>query len=90
MPNIKSPEPSCHSLDVILVAKRSTGVAPEVTRDAHSGLETQRRCHQMSKTGVSVAQQTGIMTSKLFLNINHNFELVCLHTVTLPRNIHTV
>ena len=79
-----------NGLDAMLVAKTSAGVAPEVTRDTHSGLETQMRHHQMSKTGVSVAQQKGIMSSKLFLKINHNFELVCLHTVTSPRNIHTV
>ena len=58
--------------------KRSAGVAPEVNlregathmsvsstnKAAHSGFETQRRCHQKSKTGVSVAPQKGLMSSK--------------------------
>ena len=55
----------------ILAAKRSAGVAPEVNlrehvtctplpsmnKAANSGFETQRRHHQKSKTGVSVAPQ---------------------------------
>ena len=55
----------------MLATKRSAGVTPEVNvregtscmplqsvnKAAHSGLETQRRCHQKSKTGVSVAPQ---------------------------------
>ena len=62
----------------MLAAKRSAGVAPEVNlrecvthmplpsvnNAAHSGFETQRRCHQKSKTGVSVAPQKGLMSSK--------------------------
>ena len=53
----------------MLATKRSAGVAPEVNlrecvthmpphslnKAAHSGFETQRRHHQKSKTGVSVA-----------------------------------
>ena len=56
-------------LHQFLVAKRSAGVAPEgnlrehvihttlpsANKAAHSDFETQRRCHQKSKTGVSVA-----------------------------------
>ena len=55
----------------MLAAKRSAGVTPDVNpgecisrmpppsvnKAAHSGFETQRRCHQKSKTGVSVAPQ---------------------------------
>ena len=33
---------------------------PSMNKAAHSGFETQRRCHQMSKTGVSVAPQKGL------------------------------
>ena len=64
----------------MLAAKRSVGVAPEVNlrqnvtrmpppnsnKAAHSGFETQRRRHQKSKTGVSVALQKGLMSSKKF------------------------
>ena len=60
--------------------KRSAGVAPEVNlrehishmtlpsadKAAHSGFETQGRCHQKPKTGVSVAPQKGLMSSKNF------------------------
>ena len=58
----------------MLAAKRSAGVAPEVNfrecvnKTAHSGLETQRRHHQKSKTGVSVVPQKGLMSSKMFKN----------------------
>ena len=34
---------------------------------AHSGFETQRRRHQKSKTGVSVAPQKGLMSSKIYI-----------------------
>ena len=57
--------------------KRSTGVAPEVNlrnplhagdkagkRGIHPGFETQGRRHQKSKTGVSVAPQKGLASSK--------------------------
>ena len=59
----------------MLAAKRLAGVAPEmnirecvtcmpppsVNKTAHSGFETQRRHHQRSKTGVSMAPQKGLM-----------------------------
>ena len=35
-------------------------------KGAHSGFETQRGHHQKSKTGVSVATQKGLMSSKIF------------------------
>ena len=58
-----------NSLYTMLAAKRSAGVTPEMNlgehvthmslprmnKAAHSGFETWRRCHQKSKTGVSVA-----------------------------------
>ena len=59
----------------MLAAKRSAGVAPEVNlcmpppsanQAAHSGFETQRRRHQKSKTGVSVAPQKGLVSAKNF------------------------
>ena len=68
----------------MLATKRSAGVAPEVNlrghishiplpsvnKTAHSGFETQRRCHQKSTTGVSVASQKGLMSSKKFIKKN--------------------
>ena len=62
----------------MLPAKRSVGVAPEVNlrehethtplpsmnKAAQSGFGTQRIHHEMSKTGVSVASQKGLMSSK--------------------------
>ena len=62
----------------ILATKRSAGVAPEVNlrehvkcmpppivnNASHFGFETERRHHQKSKTGVSVAPQKGLMSSK--------------------------
>ena len=36
---------------------------------AHSGFETQMRRHKKSKTGVSVATQNGLMSSKNYKNI---------------------
>ena len=65
-------------LMAFLAAKRLAGVAPEVNlkecvtctplpstnKAAHYGFETQRRHHQKSTTGVSVAPQQGITSSK--------------------------
>ena len=65
-------------------ANMSAGVAPEVNlreqvthtplpsahKAAHHGFGTQRRHHQKSKTGVSVAPQKGLMSSKfIFLKL---------------------
>ena len=64
----------------MLVIKRSAGVTPDVNlrehisciplpsvnKAAHSGIETQRGCHHKSKTGVSVAPQKGLKSSKNF------------------------
>ena len=65
----------------MLAAKRSAGITPEVNliecvtptplpsanKAAHSGFETQIRCHKKSKIGVSVAPQKGLyMSSKKF------------------------
>ena len=67
------------SLAAMLATKRLAGVKAEVNlretctppssanKAAHSGFETQRRHHQKSKTGVSVAPQKGLMSSKIFL-----------------------
>ena len=68
-------------LAAMLAANRSAGVTPEVNpwkpvthipppstnKAAHSGFETQRRCHVKSKTGVSVAPQKGLVSSNFFL-----------------------
>ena len=68
----------------MLAAKRSAGVTidvnfrervtcmppPSANKAAHSGFETQRRCHQKSKTGVSVATQKGLMSSNFFFKKN--------------------
>ena len=62
----------------MVAAKRLAGVAPEVNlreriscmptpsanKAVHSDFETQRRRHQKSKTGLSVAPQKGFMSSK--------------------------
>ena len=54
------------------VAKRSAamlatkGSAAVTHKAAHSGFETQGRCHQKSKAGVSVDPQKGLMSSKKF------------------------
>ena len=74
--------------------KRSAGVTPEVnlrnslhTGDKahkqwiHPGFETQGRHHQKSKTGVSVAPQKGLMSSKRFLKKKkkkEDFEDACI------------
>ena len=39
---------------------------PRVNKVVHSCFQTQRRCHQKSKTGVSVASQKRFMSSKSF------------------------
>ena len=63
----------------MLAIKRLAGVTPEVNlreqtsympspsvnKGAQSGFATQRRYHQKSKTGVSVAPQKGICPPKL-------------------------
>ena len=62
----------------MVATKRLAGVAPEmnlrepalctslssVNKAAHSGFETQRRCQQKSKTGVSMAPQKGLGSYK--------------------------
>ena len=59
----------------MLTVKRPTGVEPEMNTEAHGGdeahkqgilsnFETQGRCHQKSKTGVPLAQQKGLVSSK--------------------------
>ena len=58
---------------------RPAGVAPQVNlrnplhtgekackSGIHSGFEAQGRCHQKSKTGVSVAPQRGFVSQKIF------------------------
>ena len=60
----------------MLAAKKSAEVTPEVNireQETHthlsSGFETQRRRHQKTKTGVPVAPQKGLMSSKIFKNV---------------------
>ena len=51
----------------MLAVERLAGVAPEVNlRECVAYTFTKRRCHCMSKTGVSVAPQKGV-SSKKFL-----------------------
>ena len=64
-------------LAAMLATKRSAGVAPEVNlgecvthmplpsanKALHSGFETQRRYHQKSKTGISVAPKKDLFQS---------------------------
>ena len=64
-------------MDAMLVAKRSSGVAPEMslrilvhTSDEHAskginpGFETQGICHKKFKTGVLEAPQKGLTSAK--------------------------
>ena len=65
-------------LAAMLATKRSAGVTPEVNlkefvthmplpsanKAAHSGFKTQRRCHQKSKSRVSMASQKGFLPFK--------------------------
>ena len=77
---------------VILATKRLAGVAlemnlrehishtplPSVNKAAHSGFETWRRCHQKSKTGVSVAPQKGFTSGKILKKkvvVNEGYKL---------------
>ena len=67
-------------LAAMLAIYTSKGVAPEVylrepilcmplpsaNKAAHSGFEAQRRCHQKSETGVSVAPQWTCVQKKIF------------------------
>ena len=52
---------------------------------AHSGFETQRRCHHKSKTGVSVAPQKGLMsTNNFFLKkVSEFMQKTGLHNLTI-------
>ena len=67
------PMPACRYMEgngsaSILATERFVGGAhmplPRVNKAAHPGFETQRRCHQKSKTVVSVAPQKGLLFSK--------------------------
>ena len=72
----------------MLAAKMSAGVAPEVNlgvcvthmpppnvnKTAHSGFEAQRRYHQKSKTGVSVAPRKGHVLQQFFLKNSHKYK----------------
>ena len=53
-----------------------------INKAAHSGFETQRRRHQKSKTGVSVAPQKGLLSSK---NIFKNTYLLRLQILNKLR-----
>ena len=58
----------------ILAAKRSAGVAPEA---AHSGFETQRRRHQKSKKGASVAQKKGTYIHQILFKKCYTCVSIC-------------
>ena len=74
-----------NGLAAMLATKRLVAVAPEVNlrehvtymplpstnKAAHSGFETQRRCHQQSKTGVFVAPSKHFFKKKLWNCILH-------------------
>ena len=77
----------------MLAGKSSAGVTPEVNvrehvthmplpssnKAAHSGFRTQR-CHQKSKTGVSVAPQKGLISSKNFIKKKSCTEMLFSNT----------
>ena len=54
-----------------------------MNKTAHSGFETQRRRDQKSKTGVSVAPQQGLMSSKIWKKILE----ICLLDYNMPEAI---
>ena len=66
----------CGSAAMLAAKRLLAGVAPEVNLGecvtcmsppaAYSGFQTQRRHHQKSKRGVSVAPQIGLLSSKFF------------------------
>ena len=58
--------------------KRTRTPLPSSKKAAHSGFETQRRRNQKSKTGVSVAPQKGLMSSKN-LKKKKKFEVLINH-----------
>ena len=65
-----------NGLAAMLATQRSAGVRPECNmyvtspnKAAHSGFEIQRRHHQKSKTGISVAPQKRLMFSKILKKI---------------------
>ena len=74
----------------MLAIYTSKGVTPEVNfrecilrmplssvnKVAHSGFETQRRCHQKSKTGVSVAPKMDMCPTKSFKKKNGNDNVI--------------
>ena len=66
--------------DVNLKEYLSCTPLPSVNKAIHSSFETQGRHHQESKTGVSVAPQKGIMSSKIFLKtILELMAIICLN-----------
>ena len=58
-------------LAAILAIKRSASVAPKVSKLMHAGneshpdFEAKGRCHQASTTGVSMAPQKELLSSKI-------------------------
>ena len=88
-----------NNMAAMLVTKRSAGITPKVkirqhvthrpppsaNKAAHSGFETQKRHHQKSKTGVSVAPQKGLrVCSHWTLNNSINVSNVSLTKDILP------
>ena len=81
-------------LTTLLAVKRLAGVAPEVNlrnniscmllpstnKVAHLGFETQGRHHQKYKTGVSVAPQKGLISSKNFKRRMHSSRMRTVHS----------
>ena len=64
------------SFTPVNLSERVTRMLPSsVNKTAHSGFETQKRRHQKSKKGASVASQKGLMSSK---NFKKSFILVNL------------
>ena len=69
----------------LLTSIQSAGVTPEVNlritqarkhvKGIHSGFKTQARCHQKSKTGISVAPHKGLKSSKNVLKQIKRFAL---------------
>ena len=58
------------------------------SKEIHSGFETQGRCHQKYKTGVSVTPQKGLIFSKKnFYTRKHSSRMRTAHSLTVSRSI---
>ena len=73
-----------------LKVKRKRTPPPSTNKAAHSGFETHRSHHQKSKTGVSVAPQKGLMSSKIFFKKSQElFYQISMYNLLLFQMFHS-